>query len=116
MHSVTWIAMSTIVLHGAQVHAGVRPVVAARAAQHVRVDILQTRSRPCYADWIVDRLARHRLPSLGNEKPRELVGARAEVAFDRAQLITRDRLLYRERILQTLHPDTRLLKIDLVAS
>ena len=70
---------------------------------------------PCHADQIIDRTPRHRLPALGNEKPRQLVGARGEIAFDRPQLVAGDRLLDRQRIFQTLHPHTRLREVHLVA-
>lgn len=93
MHGVFRIAMAEVVLHGPQIDARVRKLVAARMAQHVWVHILQAGTIACDTDQIVDRLSRHRLPALGDKNPRELVGARCEIALDRAQLITGDRLL-----------------------
>jgi hypothetical protein len=108
--------MSEVVLHCAQIDAGVREVVPARVPQHVWMHIFETSTLPCCAHQVIDGAARHRLPTLGNEEPRQLVGASCQVPLYRAQLFARNRLLDGQRILQTLHPDARLREVQLIAS
>ena len=100
------IAMSEVVLHGAQVDAGVGEIVAARVPQHIGVHALQLGSLPCHAHQIVYGASRHRLPTFRNEKPWQIVGARCKVALDRAQLVAGDRR--QERVLQSSNPHTSL--------
>ncbi len=68
--------------------------------QHVRLDAAETCPFASFFDEVVDGLTRHRLATLGDDQPRQVVVALCEVAFDGAQLMTLDRLLGVEEVLE----------------
>jgi hypothetical protein len=85
--------MSEVVLHGAQIHTGIRQVVPARVPQHVWMYVHETGTLPRYPHQVIDGAPSHRLPTLGNKEPRQLVGARCEVPLYRPQLVAGNWLL-----------------------
>src|SRR5215210_2982630 len=116
MDRVLGVAMAQVVLDEAQIVALVGQIEAARVAQHMRMDRAEPRPLGCRADKVVHRLARKRLAAFGDEQPWEPIRPRAEIALDGAQLGAGDWLLDRQAILQPLHPQPRLIEIDLVAA
>src|SRR5262249_48852601 len=86
VHGMPRVAVAEVVLHGAQVRAFVGQVEAAGVPKRVGMDVLEAGAVGGGPDQVVDRLPRHGLAALGDEQPRELVGARGEVALDGAQL------------------------------
>src|SRR5215203_5069137 len=116
MDGVLGVAMAQVVLDEAQIAALVGKVEAARVAQHMRMDGAEPRPLGCRADEVVHRLARERLAALGDEQPRQPIRPRGEIALDGAQLGPGDRLLDRQAVLQPLHPQPRLIEVDLIAA
>ena len=96
--------------------AAVREVKAAGVSQHVRVHRRQSGAPDRGCDEVVHRLPGERLPAFGDEQPRQRVGPRREITPDRAQLVAGDRLLDRETVLQSPHPQARSVEVDLVAA
>ena len=76
--------------------------IASAVAQHVRPDAAETRPLAGFPDEVIDGLARHRLPTLGDEQPRQLVVALREIALNSAELVALDRLFGIERVFERL--------------
>lgn len=57
-----------------------------------------------HGDQVIDGLPGERLTALGNEQPRQRVGASGEVAFDGSQLVARDRLFDGQTALEAPNP------------
>src|SRR4051812_43092764 len=87
---------------------------APRVAQRVRMDAGQAGALGCRADQVVHRLARERLATLGREQPGQGVGTGREVAPDGAQFVAGDRLLDGEAALETAHPESGAVEVQLV--
>ena len=66
------IAMPHEVLQQPEVVPLVAQGVACAVAEHVGPDAAKPRTLASFADEVVDRLARHRLPPLGDEQPRQV--------------------------------------------
>src|SRR3954447_25180258 len=107
------VAMAQVVLDEAQIVALVGQIEAARVAQHMRVDGPEPRPLGCRADQVIHRLARERLVALGDEQPGQPIRPRGEIALNGAQLGAGDWLLDRQAVLQPLHPQPRLIEVDL---
>jgi hypothetical protein len=61
-------------------------------------------SLPNCRDQVVDRMPGQRGITLGDEQPRQTVVSAGEVALKRAQLITTEPMLRRQRALEAGHP------------
>jgi hypothetical protein len=79
--------MSKVVLNDAQVRPLVGQVVPAGMPQRVWMYVRQPRVRRDRADQVVDGLPRQGLAALGNEEPRQAIGARGKIALDRPELV-----------------------------
>jgi hypothetical protein len=82
--------MPKVILDQAQFVAAVGEREAAGVPQHVRIMWAAPGTRGRLRDEIVHRLTRERLPTFGNEQPREHVGAARHVSLDRAEFIAGD--------------------------
>jgi hypothetical protein len=56
------------------------------------------------------------LLALGQEKPRERIGPSAEIALERSELVTGDRVLDRQPILKPSDPEPRVVEVDFVTA
>ena len=86
MDGVPGIAVAEIILDQTQIVSFVRQREAAGMTQRVGVDVRKTGALRRRRDEVVHPLASQRLIALGNEQPRQRVGARRKVTFDGAQL------------------------------
>src|SRR4051794_28724699 len=82
----------------------------------MRVDGPEPRPLGGRADQVIHRLARERLVALGDEQPGQPIRPRRKIALDGAQLGAGNWLLDRQAVLQALHPQPRLIEVDLVAA
>jgi hypothetical protein len=94
-----WIPVPHEVLQEAEVMPLVAQRIARAVAQHVRPDAAEVGALASLTDEVVDGLARHWLPTLGNEQPRQGIVAAGEVALDGAEFVAFDGLLGVERVL-----------------
>ena len=67
-------------------------------------------------EQVVHRLAGERVSAFGKEEPRRGVRARRQVSPDRTQLVSGDRLLDRQAVLQAPDPKAGAVEIDFVAA
>ena len=75
------------ILQQAEIVPLVAQGIAGAVSQHVGPDATKAGTLAGFADEVIDGLARHWLPPLGDEKPRQAVIALREVAFDGAHLV-----------------------------
>ena len=116
MDRVFRVAMPQVVLYESKVVALVGQVEATGVAEGVRVDRFQARSLSCGVHKIADRLASQRLPAFTEKQPREFALPLAQVPLDRAKLIAGNRMFDGQAVLQSSDPESRLLKVEIVAS
>lgn len=113
---VAGITMSEIVLD----HPGVAPIVGkgktAGVPKHMRVNVeREWRVRRRLSNHILCIASRHLLPSIRNEQPRQIVMSRSKVSPDHPQLVTRNRMLRRERSLQAFDPHPCFAQVQMIA-
>ena len=73
--------------------------IAGAVAQHVGPDPAEPRSLTSFSYEVIYRLARHRLPTLGDEQPGQMIRPHSELPLDGTQLVALNRLFGIERIL-----------------
>src|SRR5262245_19882767 len=98
------ITVPQVILHGAQIRALVGQVIAAGVAQHVRPDPAELGLLAGEPDNVVDGLAGQLGLTLGQEQPRQVVGAGGKVALNGAQLVAGNGMLNAKTVLQSGHP------------
>ena len=69
-----------------------------------------------YSDEVIHGLPCERLLALGQEKPRQRIGPSAEIALEGSELVTSNRMLDRQPILEPSDPEPRVVEVDLVAA
>src|SRR3954451_20968136 len=69
-----------------------------------------------HSDEVIHGLPCEGLLALGQEKPRERVGPRAEIALEGPELITGERVLDRQPILKPSDPEPRVVEVDFVTA
>jgi hypothetical protein len=81
--------------------------------KRVRVNPFQACSVGCCIHDVADRLASQRLPAFAQKQPRQLAVALPQVLLDRSQLVTWNRLFYRQAVFQTSNPQSSLLEVHI---
>ncbi len=110
------VAMAKVILDQPEIIARIRECESTEVRQYVRMDWGQSGVRRPGRDQVIDGLACTRLAALGYEKPGKAVGARCQIALDRAKFVTRDRLFDGESVLEAPNPEAGLIEVDVVAA
>jgi len=98
------VAVAQVILDQPEIVAPIRQGEAARVPQHVWMDRRQS-GTPCRRrDQVVDRLTGECLATLRYEQPGESVQTGGQIALDRAEFITRDRLFDSQPVLEATNP------------
>jgi hypothetical protein len=116
MNGMSGVAVAQVILDQPEVVPPVRQGEAARVPQHVWMNWRKAGAGRRGRDQVVDRLAGQRLGAFGDEEPREAVRSGGQVAFDRAEFVTRDRLLDGKAVLETPDPEAGLVEVNVVAA
>nr|WP_239992185.1 hypothetical protein [Rhodopila globiformis] len=85
-------------------------------AQHMRVHRHQLGPPSGHSDEVIHGLPCEGLLALGQEKPRERIGPSAEIALEGSELVTGDRVLDGQPILEPLDPEPRVVEVDFVTA
>ena len=115
MDGMSGIAVAEVILDQPEIVAPIREREAAGMPQHVRMDRRQSGARRRGRDQVIDGLTGERLAALGDEEPGESVRTGCQIAFDRAEFITRDRLFDGQPVLETPNPEAGLIEVDVVS-
>src|ERR1700682_3391086 len=110
------VALAQLLLDKPEIVAPIRQGEAARVAQHVWMDRRQSGTPRRGRDQVVDRLTGECLATFGYEQPGESVQTGGQMALDRAEFITRDRLFDSQPVLEATNPKACLIEVDVVAA
>src|SRR3954452_4890734 len=69
-----------------------------------------------HSDEVIHGLPCERLLAFGQEKPRERIGPRAEIALEGSELVTGHRMVDRPPILKPSDPEPRVVEVDFVTA
>ena len=116
MDGVSGIAVAQVILDQPEVVTSIRQSEATGVSQHVRMDRQQAGALRRGRDQLIDSLTGERLAAFGDEEPGESVQTGGQIALDRAEFITGDRLFDPEPVLETPNPKACLIEVDVVAA
>jgi len=116
MDDMSGVAVAQVILDQPEIVSPIRQSETAGVSQHVRMHRWQTRSLRRGRDQLMDRLPGEWLAAFGDEEPGKSVPTGGQIAPDRAELITGDRLFDGQPVLETPNPKACLIELDVVAA